>query len=102
RARLRPDFLEAREVPAGVTPDPTFSGDGVLALPGDPLNGVAVQPDGRIVAGGAVVAGGASDFFVARYNPDGSPDASFGPAGGSVVIDFGGSDTANAVALQPD
>ena len=42
------------------------------------------------------------DFAVARYLPDGSLDASFGAGKGSVVLDFGGDDRANAVALQPD
>jgi uncharacterized delta-60 repeat protein len=45
---------------------------------------------------------GTYDFALARYNPDGSLDTSFG-AGGTVTTDFGDSyDWAYAVALQPD
>jgi uncharacterized delta-60 repeat protein len=45
---------------------------------------------------------GASDFALARYNADGTLDASFG-AGGKVTTTFGsGSDFANAAVLQPD
>jgi uncharacterized delta-60 repeat protein len=64
----------------------------------DGAQAVALQPDGKIVAAGT----SGTDFGLARYNPDGSLDASFG-AGGKVTTDFGsGSDGAQAVALQPD
>jgi uncharacterized delta-60 repeat protein len=60
--------------------------------------GVAIQPDGKIVA----VGGSTGDFAVARYNPDGSPDNSF-DVDGKVTIDLrGGSDFAQAVVIQPD
>src|SRR5207244_10983357 len=64
---------------------------------------VVIQPDGKIV-----VAGGAfelftfqGDFKVARYNPDGSLDTSFGDAG-IVTTRFTRGSYAYAVALQPD
>jgi uncharacterized delta-60 repeat protein len=61
-----------------------------------------VQPDGKIVAGGTISDGGANDFALARFNPDGSPDATFGP-GGTVTTDFGGADDWLAtLALQAD
>src|SRR5439155_20064833 len=41
------------------------------------------------------------DFALARYNADGTLDASFG-AGGKVVTDFGGNDVANGFTFQPD
>ncbi|MGI9113087.1 MAG: delta-60 repeat domain-containing protein [Gaiellaceae bacterium] len=63
----------------------------------DAAAAVAVQPDGRIVAVGI----SADDFALARYNPDGSLDASFG-SGGKVTTDFGGRDQGNAVAIQAD
>ncbi len=64
---------------------------------------IAVQSDGKIVvAGGALTALGPGDFAVARYNPDGSLDTSFG-SGGRVTTDFAGrSDNGVAVAVQPD
>ena len=65
----------------------------------DAATGVAVQADGKIVAVGG--GGSSNDFLLARYNVDGSLDASFG-TGGKVVTDFGGFDGAEAVAIQPD
>ena len=66
---------------------------------------VALQPDGKIVVVGGVSPFNldASDFALARYNPDGSLDAGFG-AGGKVITDLGGAfgETARAVAIQPD
>ena len=67
---------------------------------------VALLPDGKIlVAGGS---GGTSegDFALARFNPDGSPDATFG-ADGQLTTDFaapGGSsnDRVYSLVLQPD
>jgi uncharacterized delta-60 repeat protein len=53
---------------------------------------------GKIIAAGTL---DFSDFIVVRYNPDGSVDSSFG-AGGSVVTDFGGSETLTGMAIQPD
>jgi uncharacterized delta-60 repeat protein len=69
----------------------------------DQLRAIALQPDGRIVVVGSVdtgAAGGRSDFALARYDADGSLDASFGN-GGKVIVDLaGGSDIAEAVAIQ--
>src|SRR5262249_7843170 len=72
---------------------------------------VAVQPDGRIVAAGYTEIGACLfnglelpcfDFALARYNSNGTLDASFGTSG-RVTTDFGGpNDQAEAVAVQPD
>jgi uncharacterized delta-60 repeat protein len=72
---------------------------------------VAVQPDGRIVAAGNKEIGACLfngleqpcfDFALARYNSDGTLDASFG-TGGRVTTDFAGpNDQAESVAVQPD
>jgi uncharacterized delta-60 repeat protein len=65
-------------------------------------NGVALRPNGKIVLAGFTSNGGAaSDFGVAQLNRDGSPDGSFG-LNGHTAADFGGSETAYAVVLQPD
>jgi uncharacterized delta-60 repeat protein len=54
----------------------------------DGASGVAVQADGKIVASGWADPGRANvQFAVARYNGDGSLDASFG-TGGKVTTDF--------------
>jgi uncharacterized delta-60 repeat protein len=65
----------------------------------DQVNALAVQADGKLVAAG-FTEGTGIDFAVARYNPDGTLDASFG-TGGQVTTDFAGSDKAFALAIQP-
>jgi uncharacterized delta-60 repeat protein len=65
-----------------------------------------VQPDGKIVICGTRLSNGTSgsDFLVARFDANGSLDATFG-AGGLVTIDFDhgtGSDQADGIALQSD
>lgn len=87
--------------------DPAFDGDGMvttdLVADGqDVANAVVVQTDGQIVvAGSSPAGGGGSNFTVARYNPDGSLDASFG-GGGFVTTDFGGNEHASDLLIQPD
>ena len=81
--------------------DNTFSGDGKLttnlgAMEG--VNSIAIQSDGKIVAAGY----SGSDFFIARYNSNGSLDTDFG-ATGVVVTDTGSSDESlESVVLQSD
>ena len=69
---------------------------------------MALQADGKIIAAGTVfvdfIIGESSntDFALARYNPDGTPDATFGN-GGQVSTDFFGmEDDAFSVLIQPD
>jgi len=64
----------------------------------DAINALAVQPDGKLVAAGR----SGNDFALARYNPDGTLDASFG-AGGKVTTSIGAdADTAYALVVAPD
>src|SRR5262245_33271373 len=64
--------------------------------------GLAVQPDGKIVAAGWTIRNEGADFAVARYNDDGTLDTSFGN-GGRVTTDFGGAfEGAWSVAVQTD
>lgn len=85
--------------------DPTFSDDGVLVFSWDgyqPVNGIAVQPDGKIVAVGRSGNVFASEFGIARFNPDGELDPTFG-VDGVLVLDIGSGDSwATDVAIQPD
>ncbi len=70
----------------------------------DLANAMAVQPDGKIVVAGYTTVNGDKDFALARYHPDGSPDAGFG-TDGKVTISFGppsSDDLVYAVALQRD
>jgi len=68
---------------------------------GEQANALAIQTDGRIVAAGNTGGFFAADFALARYNSNGSLDPSFG-SGGKVTSDFGGSDKAQAIAIQTD
>jgi uncharacterized delta-60 repeat protein len=92
--------------------DPTFNGDGKVTTHfniSDEAHGVAIQPDGKIVAAGFAwcppCAGGPTephDFALARYNRDGSLDPTF-DGDGRVTTDFANSiDEALAVAIQGD
>jgi uncharacterized delta-60 repeat protein len=55
----------------------------------DDVKAVAVQPDGKIVAGGSAVTAMGTSFALARYQSNGSLDESF-DGDGKVVTDFGG------------
>jgi uncharacterized delta-60 repeat protein len=59
---------------------------------------IAVQPDGKIVAGGSV----GYSFALARFRPNGALDTSFG-SGGTVETDLGpGDDAGWDVGVAPD
>jgi uncharacterized delta-60 repeat protein len=61
-----------------------FSGAGSI----DRANAVLIQTDGKIVAAGVTTANSSrAGFALARYNPDGTLDSSFG-TGGKVTTDF--------------
>jgi len=95
-------------ITASGTLDKTFGGTGTVEtdFPGTFLGqatSVAVGADGKIDVGGFVCCRPTNyDFALARYNPDGSLDTTFG-TGGTVETDFlGGADEANDMALQSD
>jgi uncharacterized delta-60 repeat protein len=68
----------------------------------DEVATVLVQGDGKIVAAGYSFMGtNETDFALARYNSDGSLDASFG-TNGIVTTDFGVAEVGTAAALQGD
>ena len=68
---------------------------------GDLAFAVAVRPNGKIVAAGIASSPDGTDFALARYNPDGSLDATFG-SGGKVTTDFGDFEQALGIAILPD
>lgn len=84
------DFLVVRYNADGSL-DTSFGGDGIVTLALGPPNhrdvaeSIALDPLGRIVAAGASGPTGASgNFALARFNPDGTLDPSFG-SGGIVI-----------------
>src|SRR5262249_10923705 len=84
---LIPKFMLA-QTPG--TLDPTFGTGGKLTTDfgtGAAARTVAVQADGQILTAGVAVANGATNFALARYNSDGTLDASLG-TGGIVTTAF--------------
>ena len=86
--------------------DPSFGIGGLITTDFlnslDEAHAVAIQSDGRIVVAGTTSAVGDFDFALARYNPDGSLDSTFG-VGGKAATDFANTDDiAFGVAIQND
>ena len=107
--------------------DAAFDGDGILTVAfynNDLAHAVAIQPDGKIVIAGyseAPISFSAlssakatrssqkrfspefhtTDFAIARLNPDGSLDATFGN-GGKVLTGLALGDVAYGIVIQPD
>ncbi len=80
--------------------DTSFDTDGLVTTnsgSNDEGNGIAVQTDGKIVVAGT----NGATFVVIRYNTDGSLDTSFGGTG-VVSTNFGSTDKAYGVVIQPD
>jgi uncharacterized delta-60 repeat protein len=67
----------------------------------DVARSIAIQPDGKIVVAGYSTSAGTTLFVVARYNPDGTVDHSFGGVGLTEPV-VTGTDRASSMALQPD
>jgi uncharacterized delta-60 repeat protein len=85
------------------TLDATFGTGGVVIRPGSQIDAILQQPDGKLVAHRhEQPGGGGRDFAVARYETDGSLDATFG-TGGVVTTDIGNVyDQAYAIVRQAD
>ena len=99
------NFAVARLNPDG-TSDTSFAGGISGADFGgfDSANAAALQRDGKIVVAGHTDVN--LDIAVARFNPDGSLDASFDQGGtdgpGKKIFGSDSFDIANAVLVQPD
>jgi len=83
--------------------DSSFGTGGMVTtdfgVDGEGVNGLAIQPDGKIIAAGE--AGGV--LALARYNPDGSLDPTFGSGGIPGTVESGViAGGHEGVALQPD
>ncbi|HXS80474.1 MAG TPA: putative Ig domain-containing protein [Gammaproteobacteria bacterium] len=98
------DFALVRYTASGAL-DTTFGGgDGIVITAvtpsSDQARSILQQPDGRIVVVGHALTG--SDFALARYNVDGTPDMTFGTNGVVVHSVSAGTDSAAGVVLQAD
>jgi uncharacterized delta-60 repeat protein len=100
-----PDFVLARYNADGSLDASFGSGGKVVTDFGGTEHGhaIALQPDGKIVAVGTTDSALNVDFALARYDPDGSLDASFG-SGGRVRTGFrlGEREDATGVVIQSD
>ncbi len=98
------DYALARYTPVGDL-DAAFSGDGLQTTTfgfDDEIGGLAIQADGKIVAGGHSWNGSTWDFSVARYRVTGVLDTTFS-GDGKQMTDFGSSDDlAWDLAIQAD
>jgi len=87
--------------------DPDFDGDGRVIIPITGTNqiarDVAIQPDGKLIIAG-YDKWGTSDYdaILARVNPDGSLDGTFGAGGIVTTALSSGNDAIYAIALQSD
>jgi uncharacterized delta-60 repeat protein len=84
-------------------PDKSFDMDGARGVDGggtEAAYGVAIQPDGKVVAAGYSSVNNDGDPLVARLTSTGQPDTDFGNAGKTRIT--GTDDYAEAMALQPD
>ncbi len=85
-------------------PDISFSLNGIFTLDRggrDIGNAVAVQTNGLIVVAGESSNGSNADLMVVRLTAGGFPDVSFS-LNGIFTLDRGGSDSGNALVLQPN
>ena len=100
------DFAVARWNPDGTIDSPFGrSGNGVVSISAgaeDTAYDMVVQPDGKIVLAGYTGPSNAERFAVLRLNPDGSPDASFGPGGGVTTPVGTAGARGYALVRQPD
>ena len=107
------DYALARYTANGSL-DPTFGSGGMVTTDffttsrenlRDVIGAIAVQPDGKIIAAGSSETDTLAeyyDFTFARYNTDGSLDASFGAGGKASVSVSDFDDQATSVVIQPD
>ncbi len=99
------DFFIARFLENGAM-DTAFGIDGSLTVPfsstADIALGVAVQPDGKVVAAGFGSNGVNNDFAIVRTTANGTLDVTFGGDGTVLTMVGDATDVANGVAIAPD
>jgi uncharacterized delta-60 repeat protein len=95
-------FGVARYLSVSGNLDPSFGAGGIvttsLSVNNDIPMAIAIQADHKIVVAGSAN----NNFAVARYNANGTLDtATFGGGQGFTITDFGGTDLATALVIQP-
>jgi len=85
---------------ASASPAFDYSGAAGLDQARDSALAVAVQANGQAVVGGAHFLS-TSLFGLARVNPDGTLDTSFG-SGGVLTTTINGNEAVQAILIQPD
>lgn len=103
-ANAQEDLLLVRFLNDG-TLDPSFGTGGIQTtdvLPSESFWAVAIQPDGKIVTAGITYTATNDRLIIARYQANGTPDATFA-TNGRQVFDLGeAQELLTAVAVQPD
>ncbi len=99
------DLAMVRYMPNGVV-DNSFSDDGIVTMPFDANEdygpSLALQADGKVLAGGTSRSAIYRNFALARFNTDGTPDSGFG-SNGMVTTEVGSYDNeASALTIQQD
>jgi uncharacterized delta-60 repeat protein len=89
------------------SPDPSFGNAGKIIIQSnlysDQIADIALQTDGKIVIAGTRSDDlGNSDFFLLRFNDNGSADQSFGINGVKIIAFSTGLDYSQAIAIQAD
>jgi len=102
----RTNFALARYLPDGSI-DPSFGLNGIVMTDfggSAVINALAIQADGKIVAGGNTDTFQFSAFALARYHTDGTLDTTFGPSSNGKITARPGSldNRLNALELQGD
>ncbi len=86
--------------------DTTFDADGIVTAAAgtntDEAFALALQTDGKIVIAGCTNNATPNDFLIGRFNPNGSPDLSYGTNGLTVTPIGNAAEFANSVAIQAD
>jgi Domain of unknown function (DUF5122) beta-propeller len=87
--------------------DPAFGSGGKVTTDfkgfGGAANAIALQTDRKVVVAGIALTGDvfrAQDFGLARYNPDGSPDTTFGAGAVRVSIIHNGASNSAPVLIN--
>ncbi|HEV2691025.1 MAG TPA: hypothetical protein VGV35_20860, partial [Bryobacteraceae bacterium] len=97
------NFIAARFNTDG-TLDSSFGSSGIKLVNfgtggSDYVNGVALDPDGKIVLAGPDIVSGVGDWGIVRLTTSGALDTTFNSTG-KKIFDWGGDDWANGVVVQ--